>query len=80
MSDAISVFQRKVIRLEGEYSEILRERDQNYRETTWYSDARKEKLEELNFARAQLWALQKAKENARVMPQSGYRLAYVAQN
>ena len=80
MSDAITMAERKVMSLKAELRELRCERDQVYRGTSWYADAVHTKTQELSLAEAQLWALRKAKENARVMPQSGYRLAYVAQN
>ena len=78
MSNAIIMAEKKVAKLKAEYGELMRETDAVYRETCWYKEELQLKAEALALASAQLWALRKAQENAKVMPQSGYRLAYVA--
>ena len=78
MSNAITMAEKRVKDLQAEYGELQRERDGAFRGTQWYQDEYKRVSQELALAEAQLWALRKAQENAKVMPQSGYRLAYVA--
>ena len=70
--------ERKVAKIKADIYEIQHDPDGTYRMSCFAQEELDAKRVELHLAQAQLWALKKAQENAKVMPQSGYRLAYVA--
>jgi hypothetical protein len=68
--------ENKVKALQAEYGDLQRERDGAFRATEWFKNDFKRVSQELDLAKAQLWSLRMAQANS--IPQSGYRLAYVA--
>ena len=78
MSNAITMAERKVAKIKSDIYAIIHDPDGTYRMSCFAQEELATKRAQLQLAEAQLWALKKAQENAKVMPQAGYRLAYVA--
>ena len=78
MSNAITMAEKKVAKIKSDIYAIMHDPDGTYRMSCFAQEELATKRAQLQLAEAQLWALRKAHENAKVMPQSGYRLAYVA--
>lgn len=78
MSNAITMAEKKVAKIKSDIYAIMHDPDGTYRMSCFAQEELATKRAQLQLAEAQLWALRKAQENAKVMPQSGYRLAYVA--
>ena len=78
MSNAITMAEKRVAKIKSDIYAIMHDPDSTYRMSCFAQEELATKRAQLQLAQAQLWALRKAQENAKVMPQSGYRLAYVA--
>ena len=78
VSNAITMAEKKVAKIKSDIYAIMHDPDGTYRMSCFAQEELATKRAQLQLAEAQLWALRKAQENAKVMPQSGYRLAYVA--